>query len=596
MNTKSIPSILLLSAGLLLCACGKQEAPISGPVDHETIRYSEMVYPNDKGEVKRDKGFKLLFKANSEIPYVSIKEGFNFLNVVKGVHTGDTKNERFFYKVSKEDNGYVVVNEAGTKAHFNVKDQTVLYDDFDAFCALTDTTAAKPLALLNVPKGMKSIALTSSEFTKGNAVTVNLKNYDGIDLYDKGEELYMPLTTFNDMFLNVTQFTNLAYNYQDLFLLPNDSLVDRSGSTPKLTKIGEAFFSGPKKATLTEELKKFHYQETCLNFDYFYGLKADKGFASFASFIQDKGFKGDFENSDTKKADAALRYAVSHLVDGHTAVAVNSPLYGFGELDDDPTRMDATRTKWVDDGEVFSSSRAASTSPLGNHLSGDVYFISFNSFAAVNESLLYSPKSQWTAEAIATQTALQFSDAYSFLTAEANKGKAKTVVVDLATNDGGAADALIYGLSTLIGEVKTIVRNPLSGAVGRASYKADINLDGKVDEKDVPLIDKGYNIMILDSRFSFSSANAFPALAKANNAKVKTVGEKSAGGACVVREVFSGLGASYATSGLTEIVTEEGGKLVNVDKGVPADLAVEGSKMLDRSHVVSVIDNYLQGK
>ena len=87
-------------------------------------------------------------------------------------------------------------------------------------------------------------------------------------------------------------------------------------------------------------------------------------------------------------------------------------------------------------------------------------------------------------------------------------------MVDLTTNSGGVADALTYALNTLIGTFFIDLLSPITKGHNRLTYKSDINMEGKVDDKDVPLIDLGYKVIFLNSEYSFSSANALPYLLK----------------------------------------------------------------------------------
>ena len=162
------------------------------------------------------------------------------------------------------------------------------------------------------------------------------------------------------------------------------------------------------------------------------------------------------------------------------------------------------------------------------------------------------------------------------------------MVVDLATNEGGASDSLIYALCALVGEAKVLTRNPLTGAKNDSRIKADLNLDGMIDDKDVGLVDKGFNVAILSSQYTFSCGNALPTLAKYSSPKIKTLDETSGGGACVLRPTMSDIGSSFVLSGLTEISVEKNGFIVNVDKGVEADVSIAQSSMFDRNIVSAV--------
>ena len=102
-----------------------------------------------------------------------------------------------------------------------------------------------------------------------------------------------------------------------------------------------------------------------------------------------------------------------------------------------------------------------------------------------------------------------------------------------------------------------------------------------IDEKYVGLVDQGFNVAIM----STFSCGTLPAIAKYSNLKIKTLGETSGGGACVLRSTMSDIGLSYVLSGLVEISVEKNGTIVNVGKGVEPDVAIAQSSMFDRSVV-----------
>jgi len=561
-----------------------------------TLKGVELVTPDDEMNPKRSgQTLQLLFKSSSEIPYISLNDAFGFLSTVKAIRVGDTSGKKAYYTVTNEGAKFVASNDQGVKTYFDPENQTISYEDLDAFCTFR-SEQFKPLSILDLNPNAKCLKVVRSDYKKGHAVTVDLKPFSRVDLLTHESKLYMPLSTFNDFFYNVFEYGDFAYNYKDLYIIPNGSLKSNLFGIPMLTGFGESFYSGPKKATLSDELKEFNYQESCLNFDYFYGLKKEKGFTSFDSFLTDEGFKNDLLSSDVKVSDATFRYALSYLNDGHAAGTEASSLYEYGEAIDDKNKYSPDRTAWEKYGEALEGERKKAGISTGNVLDavGKVYYITFDSFTQINEDLLYMGAETETGdELIAASTASQFHSAYSFLTDEANKGKANTVVVDLLTNGGGSADSLVYSLCTLLGEVNTMMQNPFTGGENRTTFKADLNLDGKIDEKDVGLIQKGYNVVFLNSKATFSCGNALPAIAKANNAKVMTIGETSGGGTCVVRPSMSPLCASYSMSGVSQISVEKEGKLVNIESGVPADHAVTRENFFSRDFLSAMINSWI---
>ena len=191
-----------------------------------------------------------------------------------------------------------------------------------------------------------------------------------------------------------------------------------------------------------------------------------------------------------------------------------------------------------------------------------------------------------------SNTALLFNKLYKDLTSDTYKGTINNIVIDLTANEGGAADGLIYSLSTLIGNVTIDMTNPLSGGHNKQVFKVDMNGDKLIDDNDKSLIELGYNIYFLNSQYSFSSANAMPVLAKLNNNKVTTLGAKTAGGPCSVRTLVTPIGSVISSSSLLTISKLENGKYVNIDGGVNADKELSEDDMLNRNYIKDNINSW----
>ena len=140
-------------------------------------------------------------------------------------------------------------------------------------------------------------------------------------------------------------------------------------------------------------------------------------------------------------------------------------------------------------------------------------------------------------------------------------------------------------------KVKIDMANPITGAYNNQVYMADINNDGKIDSNDKSLIDLGFNIYFLDSKYSFSSANAMPVIAKLNNSKVTTIGQTTAGGPCAVRTNVTPIGSIISSSSTSVISKLENGKYENIDGGISADIALTDAQLVNREYIVSRISN-----
>ena len=556
------------------------------------------------GKVEKLGESKLFFKKDSTIPYIPLEECNVLLTLVR---SANLDNQKYGFTLKKNNNEFTLQNETGAKCVINADTQTLTYDDYDALTAVVPDTQ-KPLSLINVDKTKNAIKLVSTEYKKGNEVKIDLNKYSKLDIYVEDGVCYIPLSVFNSVLFNTNENVSLAYNGVSLFLIPSGSLSTNVFGTPFATELGEKIREGAKKSTITQEYLDYYYQSLCLDFDIEYGLK--EKFTSFDEFLASKNLKNGIYNTDIKTSDSNLAIALTYLQDGHTALSEFSYYYDFGDNSVDKTKFnqDLMLKEEADIKFTKSKSNAQISTGLDYSRADDTVFIDFGKFTQLDTDALYkkSTKDEFDLDDIGipgldfgkySQTQLSntgciFNQLYLDLTQDETKKNVKNIVVDLTTNSGGAADSLLYSLSTLIGNVTVDLRNPLTGATNHQVFKADINTDGKVDENDKDLASLGYNIYFLNSRYSFSSANAMPVLAKLNNPNVINLGDKTAGGPCAVRENVSPLGNVLSTSSLNTISKVVDGKYVNIDGGVDADFKLDEKEMIDRNYIATNINNW----
>ena len=586
---------LIFTSILLLTACGSNPAP--APEDKTVDRLvNRTVYTYDcENTPIKSESMEVFFKANSEVPYINIKHGFQIFEIIRKTRRSKTSTVTTVVNGKKA----TITNDAGATCVIDGEAQTISFPDFDAFFHNDKTDT--PLSLFDT-SSLKSIQVSKThpkEYTKGKAVTIDLKSYDLIDIYQSGNELYMPTQVFSSLFLSSADGMDLVYNMQDFFFVNASTPLEIDlGGLKGLSDYGEKFFSGPKATTISEEYAKFNYQSILFNLDYTYGMKYAKGITSFDNYFNTKGYKTNMMSTDVHTLDNTFSYALSSLVDFHTGKTGTTPLYGYEEGNADPLQFDK---KWRDFSSGSSALQAAKNKKIesGEITNGlqieaalGTAFISFNEFTELNEDILYmdetiKPKDPTIINA---NTQLLFNDAY-------NKIKAtdgiKYVVVDLSTNDGGSISSLVYGLCTLLGEIKISQTNPLTGASLTTYYKADINADEKIDENDKSLSELGYKIVFLDSEYSFSSANAMPVFAKENNSKVTIIGEKTAGGPCAVRNTFTAVGSKYSQSSLLTLAKkQQDGTYKDIDSGINPDVAVEKANMFERLYLATQMSEW----
>lgn len=560
----------------------------------------------NENEVKKIGTCELLFKKNSKIPYVSLNDGTGLMSLIRSTNLDDKK---YKVEIAKDGNNYVISNEAGAKCVIDEDKQTLTYNDYDKLVSVVPDYQ-QPLSIIPVKKTSKALKVVSNHYTPGKERVVSLKDYSLLDVYEVGDKVYLPLSVYNSVLLNTNDNMNLAYNGKYLFFMAGTSLSDKSLGFPIETPLGKKFREGAAKEKLSNEELEYYYQSLCFDFNTSYGLR--EKFDSFDEFLKEIDFKKDILSTNPKQIDAGTAIALTYLRDEHTALTDFSNLYEFGDNTVDITKLDKESKKHSDDDEAFTNAKKAAKVKTGIDYKDDTVFVDFVGFTKIDEDLLYNTTSgadaldldDFTggddipgldfglADLFETNTAKIFNQLYKDLTSDTYKNTVKNVVIDLTTNTGGSADGLLYSLSTLIGNVTIDMINPVTSAHNKQVYQADINADGKIDENDKPLCELGFNIYFLNSAYSFSSANAMPVIAKLNNPKVITLGAKTAGGPCAVRNYVTPIGSVVSSSSLYTISKLENGKYVNIDGGINADFELTEDKMIDREYIKNNIRNW----
>ncbi len=545
------------------------------------------------GTLKKYGQSSLEFKENSAIPYISLENG---VELMTNIRSSNLEGEKYKFTIKKENDNYVISNEKGAKCTVSAKNQTFTFDDFDKFTSLVYDNQ-NPLTLVPVKSDFKLIKQTSSQYNPGSEHVIDLKPYSKLDIYEKNGRFYIPLSVFNSALFNTYDGVSLAYNGKNLFLISAESLTQQGLDGPETTALADKFREDAS-TTYTEEYAEYFYQSLCFDFDYEYGLK--EKFTTFDKWLTDGGFKSHLMSTDPKEVDNYTAIALSYLNDGHTNLAEFSNMYKYGDNQIDKEKLYKPKSDWNDQGEALAKAKKQAGVKDGIEYKGDTVFVAFKEFTAVNEDVLYSSNNSIIDELglgsdeesdDSENTAVLFSKLYKDLTSDKYKNTIKNIVIDLTTNDGGDAGALTYSLSTLIGDVYFDMTNPRTGGHNHQTYMVDMNLDGNAGN-DKCLADLGFNIYFLNSKYSFSSANAMPYVAKINKPNVVLLGDKTAGGPCAVRSNTTPIGSVIASSSLNTISKFENGKYVNIDDGVKADFTLTEAQMIDRNYIAQHINSY----
>ena len=568
---KALSILFLLSSVLAITSCSSND---------KTKIYAQ----NENKNVIEYGDAKLIFKDNSNVPYINIKDGVSLMDKIRKEANPEKKD--VYYKFEIKDNNVVISNESDAKCTINKTNQTVSFDDYDKFSKIT--FGVNPILATDDKLKTDAIKLVKSEYNKGNAVIVDLNKYSKLDIYTDKNEYYLPVSTFNSLLFQNLNVGNLHYNLKSLYFVPTSGLfVNIPGVGSAITSLGQHFSDGINKNKISGDYFDYNYQSMCLDFDVNYGLK--NKFKTFDEFVQANNLKTDLLQDNVKLIDSSTAACLSYLNDGHTLLIKNSLLYEFANGEKmDITKYNPARAAYETSNEDFIKRRKNAGLVDGIKIyesAPNVAFVTFSEFSPIVDASLYNP----FFESDEDDTAYLFSQLYKTVT---NDSRINKVVVDLSANDGGHSDSLIYALSVLLGDVTFNMSNPLTGAYNTQTYKADINLDGKIDEKDIGLIDNGVKIYFINSKYTFSSANAMTVNAKILKPNVVTLGETSGGGPCAIKNNMSPLFNIYSSSSLDCFSKFEGTKLVDIDGGVNADHQLTLDQMIDRESILSNINNW----
>lgn len=479
------------------------------------------------------------------------------------------------FTYEETDTTLTITRANGAYCTIDFVEDTMYFDDFDMFTAFGSGNMADMLCATYTDKEGNNFFFqrTDSLTISGLPIEIDLASREiPLDIYE-GKK-YIPFQTFNDVFMS-PHLVNFAYNGQDLFWA-NGGNVDSS--------VSDKFYSvGP--ADRSEALIEYTAKELCLFLDLYYGLQNEHGVSyGFETFIRHTGLWDDLTSPDAKKAGAAVHSLTDlFLADQHSAFDMPSPYTGSSNMADyikySPStlkffkhlnELKAARTKLMPDGVK------------GYYEVGNTAYITFDNFT-INDNRLegYGDKSEDTSDTLGL-----IIYAHSQITREGSP--IENVVLDLSCNTGGAVDAAIYTVGWMLGYCDLHLTNPITGSFATSSFKVDVNLDGKFDEKDT-IADK--NLYCLISPASFSCGNLVPSLLK-ESGKVTMLGGTSGGGACSVLFATLADGSIFQISSSNHLCVVSNGAYYTVDRGVePHYFFGKAESYYDRNALTEFINN-----
>ena len=564
----AVMSITLLPSGEVYAKTAKNAAKMQ----KKTVTWYE-------GSMEDERKISIYYSKGSDIPYISLSEQVKLVD--EWIKQTSPKDK----VISKtKGNKTTWTRKAGQlrfKAVFDSEKNTVYFDDLNGFFRFSGASLVGAEYSHELSELFSPGECNYNRY--GRSVTIDLSEY-GIRLVKSGKEIYLPLQTFSDVILSM--FGNFA--------LYNGDCVITLGTTSIPLDLGKKYFEkyDPSGTEMSEEYALFNYNELCLAFDFLYGLKETHNISSFDEFFKETGLEALLKSRDSASVDLALTGAINMFFDD---LHCNFSSISYRTSADKYTEgskvlpQGAFRKRTLDLNAELLAQRAVYF-PEGfvpYQEIGDTAYITFDTFMC-DPDLDYSTiPTDDELPNLGGNTLKLVQYAVSKITRK--NSPVKRVVLDLTCNGGGMVCTACYLLSAFLGSSSISMKNMQTGAMSNADIKADVNLDGKFDEKDT-LAGRGLKLYCLISGYSYSCANMVPSMFK-NTGKVTLIGRTSGGGSCCVQPMSTASGAILQVSGNRRFSFSKNGAMYDCDRGAEPDVFVDDmSKLYDREYVNRLLD------
>ena len=450
------------------------------------------------------------------------------------------------------------------------------------------------------------------------AATFELGKY-GFKIYGGIDDAYAPVCVLNQLFACALKNMQILYNGKNFYYYDKNCEYESLRNSP--------WYSDLNKRPL--ELIEASYNLLCFAHDNLYGKPGYYGFAD--------GGDGYAKADVVAAADALSFDAMLTLYDPETKALLKSSNYadylkGLAKLTYYTYGDQHASVKW-NDSVIFNNAkiknavndiiangcsgkwkydRKKSSIKQTNSLnwwrkqkelidnngnlypnkalelidSGKTLIIRFDGFSLNQAGGWNSYYANATAEpdpdtvAMPNDTITLFYKAFYYILHKSGYENVTTVLIDGSCNGGGAKPVMQYILYLITGRGDLYYDDVHTGAKNHEFVKADLNLDGMVNDTDAAYREKlfgtrsatcrGLNVAVLTSFSSFSCGNAMPFYAKERG--VKIIGERSGGGSCIVGQGVTADGFPYHLSVNSRLSAQDFSKTVEggaeVDKSL----------------------------
>lgn len=406
----------------------------------------------------------------NDIPYISMKEIPNILNQILLTVYQDTGYELEFDEIEDGIQGVGRENDSFTLVDFNKG--LLWFSDYNDFFKRSYTPSA--MDALNATgfnsEGEPQLFLRSEDsFRRSDRlIEVSLDNY-GIDVYYTDGVGYLPLQTVSDLFLAPYNIT-IVFNGEMVGILV-------AGNLGALSELYYSASTGER----SPELAEFYYNELCLVFDMYYGLKEAHGNEKFDDFFKQTGLDEKLKSADPLEAENALyELWAGYLADLHSGPKTSS-FYAGEDAEHIIENESFTLAESGNNTQLYAEAREKyfPDGVPGYQEIGNTAYITFDAFTlpAADADYYSQPAGEDAQDTIGL---IQYAQSRIMR----DGSPVENVVIDLSNNGGGQADAAIYTIGWFLGDCKPNIYDTLSEGQATTVYQVDTNLDREFDEED----------------------------------------------------------------------------------------------------------------
>lgn len=509
---------------------------------------------------------------------------------------------------SVSDYCYMLNNRIGVGCAFSVSDlESMVTFQASSPAGYVFASIITPSSKDIILAGNLSSSLISQDYSKtslliglhetGSIVkqTINYHTYSyaktSYKSYRYNKRTYFPLSLLDAMF-SESAGINLFYNYKRIIQIDKPEglnsyyYINEDGHTvsaySEMTSLKHTVTN--KKDIIEDRKNSFYFVMENL-----YGLASVKRIPSMIDYIKSSKFASSFDEEDDYKRTEGFYGFIASLDDGHTAIPQYSSQSPWSE-GSFPRFGDLWNNRIALRNDL-AADRSSMYQQYGKNIGDTIYsqdgslaYYSFDEF--MFDFNAYDEQGHVREDLYKTDSF--FNLLRMFKDVENHQG-VKDVVIDVSCNGGGVLGTMMKMLALISNNNSSdifIGYNDI-GLVQKEELHVDSNLDGKYDSSDA-YGNRGYDIHILTSDFSFSCGNAYPFYAK-QNGHASIIGQNSGGGECTVGQHLLPTGEVFNHSSLMHIGWFENDKWQGDEGGAGVDINIEYENFYDIEYLDTLL-------